>query len=152
MGKCRSRAMMVFTMLFALGVYADESSNISSGEVIDNTPAPINLVPTENPHSKAPGQRIAGGVLCGVGGVSLLFGIICKTQKIYENMYEDMGTDMGETGAMLDNIMWIEGAITLGVGVALEIVGQAKYGQWKKWEKEHGVHAYLQGNKLVVDF
>jgi hypothetical protein len=138
-------------ILFTFSIFADDGLVAPLDESrMDLAESSVER-PLRNPHSKALGMRIAGGVLLGLGGVNLAIGIICDAANVFEDMYADL--DMGsETGAMYDKLSWIEGSVMLGIAIPLFVVGEVKYGQWKKWENEHGKSVSLQGNKLVFEF
>ena len=44
-------------------------------------------------------------------------GIIFKTGQVFESMYADIDPDMRATGAVFDDIIWIEGAVMLGIAI-----------------------------------
>ena len=89
-------------------------------------------------------------MLLGLGGVNLITGVIFDAADVFEDMYAEF--DMSETGAMFDKLIWIEGAVMLGIAVPLVVVGNVKFSRWKKWELKHGRTVSLNRNGLTVEF
>ena len=111
---------------------------------VPTSSVPIVLVNrSENPYSRALGERIAGYVILGTAVLNLAIA------KPMGQMQEELTGD----GEMWTGLILTEGIVRGLLGAVFLTTGYVKYSRWKKWENEHaGSKSYGHHLSLNIDF